>query len=114
MNAMLSTNREAIDETNIPIKVKNKFVNFLFTNSELEEVTFYKTTICFFSLFIITLALSIFLYVEIGTVKEISKQYYTPGGSCTINSTCTVTIQVDEAMTAPIYFMYYLGMMFGT
>ena len=76
-------------------KVKNKFVNFLFTNSELEEVTFYKTTICFFSLFIITLALSIFLYVEISTVKEIRKEYYTPSGSCSINTTCTVTIEID-------------------
>lgn len=62
----------------LPIKVKNKFINFLFENRELEEVTFIKTIICFFAIFLIFLGLGIFLYVEVASVKELKFQYYSP------------------------------------
>jgi hypothetical protein len=110
MQALISSNREAIDETNIPIRNKNKYVNFLFYNCEVEEPTFYKTTICFFIIFLVSLGLAIFFYVEVSSVIEVSHQYYSPGSSpCSVNTTCNVTISIDEDMHAPVYFMYYLG-----
>lgn len=35
MQGLVGSHREAYDEMNVPIKVKNKFVNFLFENCEL-------------------------------------------------------------------------------
>ena len=121
INSMVETNREAIDETNIPIKVKSRFVNYLFYNTDLEEASFCKTTVCFLLLFLLFLALSIFLFAEVSTVVVESVMYYEEGSSACSSVTdpvtnittngCSASIEVDDHMVAPIYVMYQVGIL---
>ena len=60
-------NREAYDE-HVSAKKNNKFINFLFENSRIEEVTYHKTVVCFFLIFFLFLGLSIFFFIEVGKV----------------------------------------------
>lgn len=61
-------------------------------------------------MFAIFLGLSIFLFAEVGKVKEIGLEYYNPGvSSCELQNICNFTLTIGEEMQAPIYLMYYLG-----
>jgi hypothetical protein len=63
--------------------VKNRFINLLFENREIEEVTYHKTIICFFIVFFLFLGFSIFFFIEISQVVEVKQQYYsTEGNTC--------------------------------
>lgn len=73
-------------------------------------MTFRKTIVCFSVIFVIFLGLSIFLYVEVSKVKEVSLLYYDPDhNSCNLNSVCEVSVTLPEEMQAPVYLMYYLS-----
>lgn len=63
----------------------------------------FKSTMITFSIFgLIFLALGIVLFIMSNQIIEISHQYDT----CTINTNCTLTIEVTEKVAAPVYVYY--------
>jgi hypothetical protein len=57
---------------------------------------------------VLFITLSIVLFVVMNTVKEYYVQYYNPlaKAKCDLGYVCNVTINVEQRMNAPVYFMY--------
>ncbi len=87
------------------IKANTRFVNFLFVNQDYKSASYIKILVVYAIIMVAFLGLSIWLFVEAGSIKEKSVTYYFEKNGdnfCFRRANCISTFELDEQMEAPI------------
>jgi hypothetical protein len=93
----------------VPLSFNNNFAHFIFRNKVLDKVAYTPVIVCFLVAGFIMLAIAVYMFAAMATVKEMKVQYYSPqGSSCVGSGTCSIVFTVGSTMRAPVYLLYRL------
>jgi hypothetical protein len=93
----------------VPLSFNNQFAHFIFRNKPLNKVAYNPVIACFLIAGVILLSVSIYMFVAMGSVSQVSVKYATAQGpTCTGSNSCTITFSLPSTMKAPVYLLYRL------